>query len=131
MPWDRIPAADFHPAGPVDPAVAALQTQLSQREASNADFSWLPKGINQFEHLREDKSLSLNLKVRQRERAQEDQERLSAENERRKADGLPALTTLEGVAPTDEPDVVLQQAAEIMADDVVTAQPTTTTAQAH
>jgi hypothetical protein len=67
---------------------------------------------------RQEKSLSLNLKKRQQERTAQDQARLTQENTRRQADGLPAIKSVEDIQVSDEPDVILAQAADIMADGV-------------
>jgi hypothetical protein len=67
---------------------------------------------------RQEKTLSLNLKQRQQQRTAEDQARLAAENTRRMADGLMPVKSISDINATDDPDVVLAQASNIMADAV-------------
>ena len=79
--------------------------------------------------MREQKSVSLNLKTRKDERAREDKERLDLENSRRAAKNLPPLKSVEELDKADKdskdadgPDqVVLSQATQIMADMVLGA----------
>ena len=42
---------------------------------------------------------------------------------RRSAHGLPPLKSIADITATDEPDVILAQAVDIMADDAVTLEP--------
>ena len=71
-----------------------------------------------IDNIREQKTISLNLTARREERLREDHDRLQRENERRTAKGEPALKSIEELDKSDLPDVVLAQAAEIMADMV-------------
>jgi hypothetical protein len=60
--------------------------------------------------------VSLNLKVRQAERDQLDQERLTRENQRRAAHGQKPLASLEELDESTTVDAVLSEAAQIVAD---------------
>ena len=51
-------------------------------------------------------------------RKAQDQARLTQENMRRVADGLAPVKSIEDITVSDEPDVLLAQAADIMADGV-------------
>jgi hypothetical protein len=64
--------------------------------------------------------VSLNLKARREERTRMEKERLDRENSRRAAKNLAPFKTVEEIDKdkTELPDVVLTQAAEIMADMV-------------
>ena len=62
--------------------------------------------------------MSLNLKKRRQERVAQDLARLTQENARRGADGLPPWKTVDEISISDEPDVILAQASDIMADAV-------------
>ena len=55
---------------------------------------------------------------RQQERVQQDKERLAEENTRRSADGQMPVKSVEDINIANQPDVILQQAADIMADEV-------------
>jgi hypothetical protein len=69
---------------------------------------------------RQEKTLSLNLARRQQQRTQQDQMRLTDENQRRMADGLMPVKAVSDINAANEPDVILAQAAAIMADETAT-----------
>ncbi len=60
--------------------------------------------------------MSLNLKARQVERDQLDQERLARENQRRAAHGQKPLANLEELDESTAIDAVLAEASQILAD---------------
>ena len=74
---------------------------------------------------REQHTVSLNLQTRREERARMDKERLDRENSRRAAKNLPPLKSVEELEKMkdDASDVVLNQAAQVMADMVTGAHP--------
>ena len=135
LPWDRIAGVPFQAsaAGSSGAAlpVATLASAEDARAQRDPDYRWLVSDIAAIDTIREQKSVSLNLKVRKDERAREDKDRLDRENSRRAAKNLPAIKTIEDLDKSDKdnkddsPDqVVLIQASEIMADMVVGAHPT-------
>jgi len=98
--------------------VQTLTTEQSDRETKNADYQWLLTSLATLDAVRQEKTLSLNLTQRQQERVKQDQERLTEENTRRSADGQPPLKSVDDINVANQPDVILQQAADIMADEV-------------
>ena len=120
LPWDRIPGVPFKTstAAATEPAVATLASAEDVRAQHDPDYRWLVSDIAAIDTMREQKSVSLNLKVRREERAREDKERLDRENSRRVAKNLPPLKSVADLdkAKEDEPDVMLDQAAQIMTD---------------
>jgi carboxyl-terminal processing protease len=118
LPWDRIATVPFRALPSEGSLVQALATEQSDRATHDADYQWLVESLSSLDVARQEKSLSLNLKKRQQERTAQDQARLSQENARRQADGLPAIKSVEDIQVSDEPDVILAQAADIMADGV-------------
>ena len=86
--------------------------------SSDPDYRWLVADIAAIDTLRGQHSVSLNLKMRQEERARQDRERLDRENSRRAAKSLPGLKTIEELEAAEAPDIVLTQATEVMADMV-------------
>ncbi|HEV7984869.1 MAG TPA: carboxy terminal-processing peptidase [Steroidobacteraceae bacterium] len=118
LPWDRIATVPFRALPPEGSLVQILATEQTDRATRNADYQWLLASLSSIDASRQEKTLSLNLKKRQAERAAQDQARLSQENARRQADGLPAVKSVEDIVVADEPDVILAQAADIMADGV-------------
>jgi carboxyl-terminal processing protease len=118
LPWDRIATVPFRALPAEGSLVQTLATEQSDRATHNADYQWLLASLTSLDTARQEKTLSLNLKKRQAERTAQDQARLNQENARRQADGLAAVKTVEDIVVSDEPDVILAQAADIMADGV-------------
>ena len=94
-------------------------TPRRARAANDPDFRALQADVTAVAELRAQKSVSLNLEQRKREREQLDASRLARENERRAAQGLPALKSLEELeAAEDTPDAVLAETVQIAADQL-------------
>jgi len=127
LPWDRIAAVPFKTSAVLttEPSVTTLRAAEDLRAQRDPDYHWLVSDIAAVDTLREQHSVSLNLNVRRDERAREDQERLARENSRRAAKSLPQLKSIEELekAKDDEPDVLLDQAAQIMTDVVTGVRP--------
>jgi carboxyl-terminal processing protease len=127
LPWDRIAGVPFQPSTEATtvPPVALLASEEDARAQHDADYRWLVSDIAAIDTVREEKSVSLNLKTRREERAKLDKDRLDRENARRAAKNLPAYKTVEELdkVKDDSPDIVLTQSAEIMADIVTGARP--------
>ena len=118
LPWDRIAPVDFSPLPANGRSVRELLQAQSARTASDGDYRWLMQGIESLASARKERSVSLNLEQRQRERTAQEQRRLEQENMRRALAGLPALGTLDELKTDELPDVVLSLAAHIAADQV-------------
>jgi carboxyl-terminal processing protease len=125
LPWDRIAGVPFKASttSASEPNVATLVSAEDARAQHDPDYRWLVSDIAAIDILRGQHSVSLNLKMRRDERAREDRERLERENNRRVARNLPQLKSVAELdkAKEDEPDVMLDQAAQIMADIVLGA----------
>jgi carboxyl-terminal processing protease len=118
LPWDRIAPVPFRALSPDGSLVQTLASEQSDRATHNADYQWLLSSLATLDTMRKDKTLSLNLKKRQAQRLAQDQARLAQENARRVADGLTPVKAIEDIVASDEPDVILAQAANIMADSM-------------
>jgi carboxyl-terminal processing protease len=96
------------------------------RAQKDPDYRWLVSDIAAIDTMREQHSVSLNLKVRRDERTRLEKDRLDRENSRRAAKNLPPFKSVEEIEKdkAELPDVVLTQAAEIMADMVTGIRPT-------
>jgi len=124
LPWDRIAGIPFKASATTAaaPPVAMLATEEDARAQRDPDYRWLVSDIAAIDSVREQHSVSLNLKARREERARVDHERLERENGRRAAKNLPPLQSIEELEKAkDDPDVVLDQATQIMADMVTGA----------
>jgi carboxyl-terminal processing protease len=119
LPWDRIPSAAFTTwRGDEHPAIAqpALVTEEAAREQHDPDYRWLVSEVAALNKERAEKTLSLNLKVREDERTELDKERLDRANQRLLAEGQPAVPTVEELDKGTPPDLVLGEATQVMAD---------------
>jgi carboxyl-terminal processing protease len=146
LPWDRIQGSPFS-AWHDERAVIALPSLVSEeatREQHDPDYRYLVDDVAALNKVRAEKTLSLNLKVRQEQRTQLDKERLDRANQRLIAEGQPPAKTVEELdsgdtadtdavggnrvkrAPADSsaptkpatppPDLVLGEATQVMAD---------------
>jgi carboxyl-terminal processing protease len=129
LPWDRIAGVPFQASATQPPALplATLASDEDLRAQKDPDYRWLVSDIAAIDTVREQHSVSLNLKERREERTHQDKERLDRENSRRAAKSLPPFKTVEEIDKdkTELPDVVLTQASEIMADMVTGVRPAT------
>jgi carboxyl-terminal processing protease len=118
LPWDRIASVPFHALVPEPSLVQTLAGEENDRAMHNADYQWLLASLTSLDSARNEKTLSLNLKKRQQQRTAQDLARLTQENTRRGADGLPPWKAVDDISSSEEPDVILAQASDIMADAV-------------
>jgi carboxyl-terminal processing protease len=126
LPWDRIAGVPFRADDSSAPSsIAALALEESTRAKKDPNYRWLVSDIAALETVRQQKSVSLNLKTRREERARLEAQRLERENARRVSQQQQPLKTVEEIKVDDAPDVVLDQAAEVMADMVLGVGPGT------
>ena len=121
LPWDHIPGVPFKTsaAAAAAPPLANLTSEEGLRAQHDPDYRWLVSDIAALDVVREQKSVSLNLKARREERSRIDKERLERENSRRAAKNLPVFKNVEELDKSkDTSDAVLDQATQVMADVV-------------
>lgn len=118
LPWDRIPGVPFRAAPGEGVMPAVLANEEGTRAAADPDYRWLVADIAAVQEARKQTGVSLNLKARLEERNAIDHNRLARENKRRAALGQTALKSVEDIKNDDAPDIVLNQATEVMADMV-------------
>jgi carboxyl-terminal processing protease len=116
LPWDRISGVQFVGGDRLTPAVALLARSHDQRSAVDPDYRSLLGDVAAVDRLRQQKTVSLNLKARKAEREELDKDRLARENARRTAHGLKPLATVEELDSGETVDVLLGEASEIVAD---------------
>ena len=119
LPWDRIAGVPYRTEGTPPAPIGQLALEEGSRAQRDPDYRWLVADIAALNVLRQQKSVSLNLQARREERTRLDRERLSRENSRRAQLNQAPLKTVEEVEAGTAPDVVLSQAAEVMADMVL------------
>jgi len=116
LPWDTIQTTRFTAGDPLDNTIQSLLVSHSERSKQDPNYQWLVGGIQEYEEARSQKTISLNLDTRLAEREDELTRRLQRENDRRAALNQEPVTTLEDVDEDDVPDVLLEQAADIVRD---------------
>ena len=116
LPWDQIDPTRYRPQSRSGAVLAELDRGQIERAASDPDFQFLLENIEVAETLRQQKTISLNLDARQQEQEDRRTARLQRENERREASGMEPLESLDDINDEEQPDVLLNQAAEILAD---------------
>jgi carboxyl-terminal processing protease len=123
LPWDRIAGVPFRTDSRSPESLAQLAIEEGDRAKRDPDYRWLVSDIAAVDDLRKQKSVSLNLKARREERVRLDGDRLVRENARRVAQGKPPFKSVDEIDARESLDVVLNQAAEVMADMVTGIRP--------
>lgn len=123
LPWDQIAATVFEADQPLDREIAQLTQSQRQRVASDPDMHFLLSDIEAIEEVRAQNALSLNLETRRREREERRAAQLERENERRRAQGLELIESLDDIDEDEQPDVLLEEATRIVTDLVKLRKP--------
>jgi len=132
LPWDRIAGVPFKTSAgsAAAPPPGVLANEEDLRAQHDPDYRWLVSDIAALDSVRDQKSVSLNLKVRREERTRIDKERLERENARRAAKNLAPYKSVEELDKAkDTTDVLLDQASQVMADVVSGVRAPATTSQ--
>jgi len=116
LPWDQIRSARYNEYGSLDAQISELQTAQEERVIGDPDYEFLLKSIDAATAMRNQTSVSLNIETRRQEQQQRRDDRLVRENERRTANGLETLEDNEALEESDRPDILLDQAVEIVTD---------------
>ncbi len=119
LPWDHIEPASFKLEGDLKPLTSSLQKLHDERTADSADFRYLHDDIAALEAMRNQKTLSLNLKTREAERKRQEAERLARENTWRAAHDVPPVKSLEDIKEDAAAGIILDETSQIAADLVV------------
>ncbi|HEV2322003.1 MAG TPA: carboxy terminal-processing peptidase, partial [Gammaproteobacteria bacterium] len=132
LPWDEIAPADYsvlHDG--LEKALPLLNKDHEERVAKDPDWKLFMDALHEVQAERAETSVSLVLAERQKERSADDAKRLSLANAWRKLEGLPAAATLAEALKTSktgasdpdgaddpgiEPDVLLDETAQVVAD---------------
>jgi len=116
LPWDHIEPASFKVEGDLKALEGSLQKLHDERTADSADFRYLHDDIAALEAMRNQKTLSLNLKTREAERKRQDGERLARENAWREAHDVPPVKSLEEIKDDAAAGIILDETTQIAAD---------------
>jgi carboxyl-terminal processing protease len=116
LPWDHIEPATFKVEGDLKSSASMLQKLHDDRTADSADFRYLREDIAALDSIRNQKTVSLNLKTREAERKRLDASRLERENGLRAAHGEPPVKSLEDIKDDAAAGIILDEATQIAAD---------------
>jgi carboxyl-terminal processing protease len=116
LPWDHIEPASFRVEGDLKSMTASLQKLHEERTANSADFRYLHDDIAALDTMRNQKTLSLNLKTREAEHKRLDSERLARENTWRAAHDIKPAKSLEEIKDDAAAGILLDEASQIAAD---------------
>jgi carboxyl-terminal processing protease len=117
LPWDRIQPTRFHPDTHLAAELGELRTDQAARAAKDPDYAYLVAEDAAYKELNAQKSVSLNMAKRVAENKAIDEGRLSRENARRAAKGLPALSGVDQLESAERPEnILLQQAARVVSE---------------
>ena len=116
LPWDQIKATGFSAHQPLDSEIAFLTQSYNSRIQENPDIAYLRSDIAAVDEIRTQKSISLNKEKRLAERETQRLARLERENQRRLASGLEPVESLDAIRDEEQPDILLDQATEIVTD---------------
>ncbi|RMF69690.1 MAG: hypothetical protein D6743_01440 [Calditrichaeota bacterium] len=121
LPWDEISPALFKPMDQVSPYIAKLRIKSQKRTAHDPEFQYL---LEDIQHYKDSKSLTLNERKRKAERERLEAKRLRRINERRQRKGLKPLPKGAKI-PSDEeaPDAFLRETERILADYISLSNP--------
>jgi carboxyl-terminal processing protease len=119
LPWDHIEPASFHVEGDLKPLTATLGKLHEERTANSADFHYLHDDIAALDAMRNQKTVSLNLKTREAERKRLDDERLGRENAWRTAHSVKPVKSLEEIKDDAAAQILLDETTQIAADMAV------------
>lgn len=106
LPWDYIRPAKFKAYASIN-NLEAIRKEHEKRVSENPDFIYLLKQLDFFNEIRSQKTISLNLKERQKTDLENERTRLDIENKRRKAKAEKPFKTI------DELEDYLKEKAEL------------------
>lgn len=102
LPWDTIRPARYQAKRDFQQWLPQLRQQHQSRIETNPDFIYLHEQKNLMTELRKRTDITLNEKQRKQEREDNEKQRLTIENQRRKAKGMELLDSLKDADENDE-----------------------------
>ena len=95
LPWDKIKATGYRTKRSIAPLVGDLRSQHEERAATDPEFHYMEEALAYRDERRKIKEVTLNQAKRIQEKDDADAFWLSLENSKRKAQGLPAVASLD------------------------------------
>jgi len=117
LPWDSIDKAKYQVLQRNEASIGKLTAKHQVRIAKDLEFRFIAEDIEKYKAEKDDNTLSLNEKTRKAESDKADKKRLDRINQRQKALGEEAFSTLDDVPKDYEaPDAYLDESVAIMVD---------------
>jgi len=117
LPWDHINKAQYTPLNELSTDIEYLTSLYQQRIKDNREFNYLLDDIRVYQAEKDDKTISLNLANRKKEREERKVKRLSRVNEQLVHLGKEKVTDLDDLSDElDELDPFLDETARITFD---------------
>jgi carboxyl-terminal processing protease len=130
LPWTRIDAAEYRPEGDLSRLLAVADARYQERKSSDPEFGWLLSDIEEYNLEQGKTTVSLLESVRRSEMEEHEALRKQRKQQRGDDDSLvpegdlvmedgeeeTAADDEEGATDDDEPDLLLREAARIVAD---------------
>lgn len=113
LPWDQIAATDYKARQPLGSAIRELTKYEATQLADDPDLRYLKASIAAADEARAVTHVSLNLEVRKQERETQRKAALQRENTWRTARGMKTVASVDDIKPEDEPDPLLETAANM------------------
>ncbi len=116
LPWDTVDTTRFTAGTPLDTTIASLTANHVERAKDDPNFQYQVDRIEASREMRNQKTISLNIERRRKDRENQLAKALDRENARRMALQLEPLESLDDIDADEMPDVQLDQAAKIVTD---------------
>jgi carboxyl-terminal processing protease len=116
LPWDQIAPTGYRVGSSLDDEIVLLSRNHEARALEDPNFNFLLDEFRYFKSLRGRKAFSLNRETREAERKEQLAKQLDRENRRRAALGLEPIESNDALEELDRRDVILDQAAQVVAD---------------
>ena len=112
MPWDTIRPANYKVYSNIDSYINSIRQAHKSRTADNADFRYFKAIANRNKTFAQRTHISLNEKVRIKEKAEDDRWRLDLENQLRQAKGKPVAKDLDHLDDLEKEESKKDEVAE-------------------
>lgn len=116
LPWDSIEPTRFEAKRSLADSIAVLQSRQNVYSSDDPNYSYLLSGVEAFEEMLRQHTVSLNLTERRAELDRQEQARLERENQRRAALGLAPFESIEDLEEAEPNALLLGQATRLVAE---------------
>lgn len=117
LPWDSIDKADYNVLKSRNAQIASLTANHKSRISNDMEFGFIAEDIERYKADKDDKTLSLNEKVRRDKTEERENRRLARINQRQKMAKKEVFKSLDDIPKDYEaPDAYLNESVSIMND---------------